>query len=112
MNPRKALLRAYKEEKRTPGIYAVRCERTGQAFVGATENVATRQNGVWFSLRLGSHPNARLQGAWNAHGEASFAFEVLETIDDDGLEPRGRALRLADRRKHWCEVLNAVDLVR
>ncbi len=112
MTPRKALLRAYKEEKPQPGVYAVRCARTGQAFVGATENVGTRQNGVWFSLKLGSHPNARLQGAWNTHGEAAFAFEVLETIDDAGLEPKGRALRLADRRKHWCETLNAVDLVR
>jgi len=112
MNSRKALLRAYKEEKPRPGVYAVRCGRTGQAFVGGTENVATRQNGVWFSLRLGSHPNARLQGAWNAHGETAFAFEVLETIDAEGLEPKGRALRLADRRKHWCEALNAVDLVR
>lgn len=112
MNSRKALLRAYKEERPTPGVYAVRCGRTGQAFVGGTENVATRQNGVWFSLRLGSHPNARLQGAWNAHGETAFAFEVLETVDAEDLEPKGRALRLADRRKHWCEVLNAVDLVR
>ncbi|PXA85270.1 hypothetical protein DMC25_02995 [Caulobacter sp. D4A] len=112
MNSRKALLRAYKEEKPTPGVYAVRCGRTGQVFVGGTENVATRQNGVWFSLRLGSHPNARLQGAWNAHGETAFAFEVLETIDDAGLEPKGRALRLADRRKHWRQALNAVDLVR
>lgn len=112
MTPRKALLRAYKEQKAQPGIYAVRCQRTGQAFVGGTENLSTRQNGIWFALRLGSHPNARLQGAWSAHGPDAFAFEILEAVDDEGLEAKGRALRLADRRRHWCDALGAVDLVR
>lgn len=112
MNTRKALLRAYKETKVQSGVYAVRCTRTGQAFVGGTQNIATRRSGVWSALRLGSHPNARLQGAWNAHGETAFAFEVLETVDDEGLEPKGRELRLADRRRHWCQALGAVDLVR
>jgi hypothetical protein len=110
MSGRKALLREYKERKVEAGIYAVRCVPTGQAWVGATPDLSTRQNGVWFSLRLGSHRDRSLQAAWNAHGADAFAFEAVEAVDVAGLDHAMRASRLKDRRAHWIETLNAAGL--
>jgi hypothetical protein len=111
MSGRKALLRDYKERKVAAGIYAVRCTTTGEVWVGATPDLSTRQNRVWFSLRLGSHQEPTLQAAWNAHGADALAFEAVESIDGEGLDNFGRASRLKDRRDHWIETLNAKGLL-
>lgn len=110
MSERKALLRAYKERKVEAGVYAVRCIATGQAWVGATPDLSTRQNGVWFSLRMGTHRERDLQASWNRHGAESFVFEAVETIDVEGLDRFGRDSRLKDHRAHWVEALNAAGL--
>lgn len=111
MSDRKALLRAYKERKVEAGIYAVRCLVTGQAWVGATADLSNRQNGIWFSLRLGSHRDKSLQAAWNTHGAEAFAFEGVEAIDVEGLDRFGRDSRLKERREHWIAALNATGLM-
>ena len=112
MPERKALLRAYKERKVEAGIYAVRCMASGEVWVGATQDLSNRRNGVWFSLRLGSHREKSLQAAWNAHGADAFAFEPVETVDAEGLDRFGRDSRLRDRREHWIAALNAKGLNR
>lgn len=111
MSERKALLRAYKERKVEAGIYAVRCLAAGQAWVGATADLSNRQNGIWFSLRLGSHRDKSLQAAWNTHGAEAFAFESVEAIDVEGLDRFGRDSRLKERREHWITALNATGLM-
>lgn len=110
MSGRDALLRAYKERKVEAGVYAVRCAATDEVWVGATPDLSTRQNGIWFSLRLGSHREPTLQTAWNIHGADRFAYETVETVDLDGLDTFGRASRLKDRRAHWIETLGARGL--
>jgi hypothetical protein len=110
MNGRKALVRDYKDRKIEPGIYAVRCVATGEAWVGSTRELATRQGGIWFSLRQGSHRELTLQAAWKAHGEAAFVFETLEVIDDEGMGDLGRSSALAERRAAWREALGARGL--
>jgi hypothetical protein len=110
MSVRKALLREYKERKVEAGIYAVRCTATGEAWIGATPELSTRQNRIWFSLRLGSHREPSLQAAWNAHGADAFIFEPVEAIDTEGLDSFGRASRLKERRAHWIQTLNAKGL--
>lgn len=110
MAGRKAMLRAYKERKVEAGVYAVRCMASGEVWVGATPDLSTRQSGVWFTLRLGSHREPTLQAAWNAHGSEAFVFETVETIDAEGLDGFGRASRLKDRRDHWVGTLGARGL--
>lgn len=112
MNGRKALVRDYRDRKVEAGIYAVRCSATGEAWVGATPDLATRQNGLWFSLRHGSHAEKTLQTAWTEHGEAAFAFEPLEAIDDETLGPLGRSSLLKERRAAWIEAMGARGLNR
>jgi hypothetical protein len=111
-NNRRALVREYKEREVRAGVYAVRCASTGAVWVGGAPDVSTRQNGVWFSLRMGGHTCASLQAAWKTHGEAAFAFEVLEVLDDKTLERLGKASLLAERRQHWLTTLNAEGLLR
>src|SRR5579862_6374078 len=94
---RRQVVRDYKERKVPQGIFAVRCAVTGQAWVGQSRNLAQQQNGIWFSLRQAGHPNPALRAAWAAHGEAAFAFEVLETIEDEGLSAYGRDNLLKER---------------
>lgn len=110
MSGRKALLRAYKERKVEAGVYAVRCLASGEVWVGATPDLSSRQSGVWFSLRQGSHREPTLQAAWNTHGADAFVFEPIETIDAEGLDAFGRTSRLKDRRAHWIGTLSARGL--
>lgn len=104
---RKALLADYRERKPRPGVFAVRCTSTGEAWVQSAPNLDNRQAGIWFALRLGSHPNKALQAAWAAHGEAAFAFEALEAVEADDLSAYALASRLKDRERHWREALGA-----
>lgn len=111
-NDRRALVRDYKEREVRAGIYAVRCAPTGEVWVGGAPDVATRRNGLWFTLRMGGHNRASLQAAWNVHGEDAFVFDVLEVLDDKTLERLGKASLLAERRAHWLAALNAEGLLR
>ena len=103
---RKELTREYGVRKQTPGVFAVRAP--GHVWISTTRNLATAQNGVWFSLRQGSHINRELQAAWNARGEAAFSFEILEEIADDNPELVG--LLLKERDAQWRAELGAKKL--
>jgi hypothetical protein len=104
---RKALLAAYKEQKPRPGVFAVRCTATGQAWVQAAANLANCRNGVWFPLKIGSHPNKVLQAQWKAHGQGAFVFEELEALEEDDLTGWELTSKLKSRERHWREALNA-----
>jgi hypothetical protein len=108
---RRQAVRDYKDRKVPAGIYAVRCVVTGEAWVGQSPNLAQQQNRIWFGLKQGGFPNRGLQAVWTAQGEAALSFEVLETIDDEGLAAFGRASLLKDRDAHWREVLGASKIV-
>jgi group I intron endonuclease len=68
--------------ERKPGIYLIKCAFNGKTYVGSTKNVKQR---IWdhqSALRRGKHANSHIQNAWNAYGEGSFTFEVLEYVED------------------------------
>jgi hypothetical protein len=102
---KKALSREYKERKLSPGIFAVRCTGTDAVWVAATRNLDKQQNSLWYQLRTGMHFNKAMQAAWNSHGEASFAYEVLEEIEGD--DPGMVGLVLKEREAHWRKTLDA-----
>ncbi len=103
---RRALTAAWKERKARPGVFAVRCTATGETWIGRSAELANRQNSVWFSLRLGSHPNRAMLAAWKAHGEAAFAYEELEALDPD-LEGWLLEQALKDAVAAWRDRLGA-----
>lgn len=103
---RKAAVAAYKERKAAPGIYLVRCLASGESWAGQAPDLSTIWNRVWFTLRHGGHRARSLQAAWNTHGEAAFAFEEVERLDEKALEA-GRERVMKARLAHWCAELGA-----
>jgi hypothetical protein len=80
---RRLIAHDFKERKVPQGIFAIRCAPTGEAWVGSSPNLAAAQNSLWFQLRGGRYRNTALQSAWQQHGEAAFALEVVEQFADD-----------------------------
>ena len=103
---RKRAIQEFKERKPALGVYSVRCAATGKVWVDASRNLAATQTGLWFMLRQGGHINRALQAEWNAHGEESFQFEILEQLEED-LAPMAAADELKRRKKHWLAQLSA-----
>ena len=101
---RREAARQFKERKSSPGIFALRCGTTGKSWVDSTPNLAAAQNGQFFQLRQRLHRNKELQAEWDAQGEASFRFEVLETLPEDTPPLNLRDL-LAERKRAWAEQL-------
>ena len=99
---RKEAIREYKERKTERGICAIRCTATGSVWVESSLNLGASRNGTFFALRAGLHRDKTLQAEFNAHGEAAFAFDILEVLPEDV-----DALNLRDvlkqRRLHWVE---------
>jgi len=80
---RKAAKDLYKQRKVSAGVYAVRCEPSGQIWVGQASNVDSVRNRFWFMLRGGNHQERSMQEAWSVYGSDGFAFEILERVDED-----------------------------
>jgi hypothetical protein len=106
---RKEAIRKFKEHKAPQGAFAIRCAASGRVWVGSSNNLDAIRNRTWFTLRHGSHPESSLQSEWNRHGEQSFAYEVLEQLDDDA-----HALEIADllsaAKAAWIERLGAAPI--
>jgi len=65
-----------------PGVYRIRNLKTGKIYVGGTTQTFSERWGQHKSkLESGTHANHGLQSDWNTHGEAGFAFEVLEPTE-------------------------------
>ena len=107
---KRALAEAYRERKRSPGVFAVRCTATGQVWTGATPNLDAQKNSIWFGLRTGGHRNAALAAAWRAHGPDALEYEVLERLDAEKLSQIGLQDALKERARHWKQTLSAEAL--
>jgi len=106
---RKAALAAYKERKSVAGVYRIRCEATGETWVGHWPDVGAIRTRQWFTLRQGAHPNRALLEAWRQHGEAQFHFEVLERLEEQA-SAYLRDATLKERAAHWRRELAAQAL--
>ena len=96
----------YKERKPQPGIYAVKCEVSGQIWVGATPTLNSIQNRIWFGLRMGNSPHRLMQQAWAEHGDGQFSWIELERLEGEEI---GYILdaKLSDRARFWRTHFNA-----
>jgi hypothetical protein len=107
---RKQALQEYKSRTPARGAFAVRCVSTGRVWVGASPNLDAARNRIWFTLRSGNHRDRALQTEWNSHGEASFLFEVVETLDPD-VPPIALSDLLKERKSHWAARFAASTLL-
>jgi hypothetical protein len=104
---RKAAVAAWKERKAPTGIYALRCRPTGQIWVGRSTDLEAAERRLGFALRMGSTPHRSLRAAAIEHGEAAFAFEIVERFEDDDSSPDFIRSRLKTRIRHWQSELGA-----
>ncbi|WP_038365164.1 GIY-YIG nuclease family protein [Bosea sp. UNC402CLCol] len=103
---KKAAVAAYKERKTAAGIYLLRCEPSGQRWVGRATDLGSIENRLRFTLRHRSHTHRGLQAAWDAHGPEAFRLEELERLDEESLAyVRDRLLK--ERFGHWLAKLGA-----
>lgn len=63
-------------------IYRITCSANQKFYIGSTVNKAQRWARHRKQLRDGTHPNKHMAAAWAKYGEATFIFEVLESVDD------------------------------
>lgn len=61
-------------------IYRITCTANGKFYIGSTVNKAQRWARHRKQLRDGTHPNKHMLASWQAHGEITFVFEVLEDV--------------------------------
>lgn len=101
---RKAALRAYKERKPRPGIYAVRHIASGRAWAGAAKDLDTTRNGLWHVLEDRRHLDRSLQAEWDRHGSEAFEYVILEVIAGD-LAPFVLKETLKERQAEWARRL-------
>jgi hypothetical protein len=108
---RKAAIREFKERTPSRGIFAIRCDASGRAWVGASPNLQAAENSLFFALRHASHRERSLQDEWTARGESAFHFDVVETLDEDTSPMLVNDLLKAKQRE-WVERLGARALLR
>ena len=82
-----------------PGIYRIDGPN-GKVYVGSAKNISKRLIDHKRRLRSGGHVNQKLQNAWNAYGEESFTFHVMELVYDKR--------QLIEREQFWIDYLDAV----
>jgi group I intron endonuclease len=74
------------------GVYVIRCEPTGNEYVGASVHIVKRIREHFYRLEKGVHRNRRLQHAYNDYGKDSFSSKVLLYCDPSNLEMYGNRL--------------------
>lgn len=80
-----SLTRFFKGLPECAGIYAIRHVESDRRYIGSTNNLRRRLPEHVRRLRKGAHETPHLQYAFNKHGEAAFALDVLETCLDAAL---------------------------
>lgn len=91
------------EEKVISGVYQIRNTKNQKIFITSGRNIY-RLNGVKFELNIGSYRNKLLQNEWKEYGENAFAFEILESFEEDG-NHKGVTKRLKTLEKEWIDRL-------
>jgi group I intron endonuclease len=74
------------------GVYVIRCEPTGEEYVGESVHIIKRLREHFYRLEKGVHRNRRLQHAYNDYGKDSFSSKVLLYCDPINLEMYGNGL--------------------
>jgi len=64
------------------GIYKIVNKVTGKYYVGSSKDINSKYKGRWvthkYMLNSKTHPNIRLQRAWNKYGSENFVWEIVE----------------------------------
>ena len=110
MNNRKKRLKEDYKQTHTPmGIYQIRCLANGKVLLGASLNLPGILNSNRFQLKIGKHPNKRLQADWSRFGSEKFSFEILDELTaTEGVDHDYRQ-DLASLEELWLDKLQPYD---
>lgn len=76
-----------KQALRLVTTYAIKCERTGHVYVGATKDFFRRWGAHVWMLNKGDHSNPDLQALYDTWGEDAFTISIVQHLDStEGLE--------------------------
>lgn len=64
------------------GIYRISCSQDPRSYIGSSNNIERRWKDHKRQLDAGTHKNKKLQLDWDAYGDESFTFNILEETDD------------------------------
>lgn len=78
---RKEMMRAYKEQKQTGGVYVIRNTVTGRVLLQTAPNIAGAKHRFEFAQATNSCVHHALEADWKNYGSAVFIFEILETLE-------------------------------
>lgn len=68
------------------GIYCITCEVNNQNYIGSSKDIYKRVVKHYSNLRLGNHPNKRLQADYNKYGIDKFKVNILEETNENLFE--------------------------
>lgn len=81
ISSKKALKAQYKNRMVVGGVFCIRCEAAGEAWIRATTDMQGSKNRFAFSSSTNFCPEACMAQAWKQYGASAFSFEVLEEIE-------------------------------
>ena len=100
-NQRKALIEAYKLALPPMGVFSITNRANGKMLIDQSANVTAAFNRHRMELRLGTHRNKPLMEDWRTYGEANFAFDVLQTIEERAEPDFNYNAELASALTNW-----------
>jgi hypothetical protein len=78
---RKDLLREFREQGETGGVYALRNTTNGKRLILSTNTISKAQSQLDFAKATGSCVHPLLADDWKKLGADAFALEILETLE-------------------------------
>lgn len=65
------------KRNKLPGVYCIRCKKTGRRYIGSSCDLPRRLENHFSALRRGVHVNRFLQRAWDKYSASEFEFFTL-----------------------------------
>lgn len=100
---KKSARRSIEQIMPVAGVYTIKNMTNGKMFVCATLNLKTMDS-KRFQLKQGLFQNAELQSDWQALGESSFTFDVLESLQTPS-DGTSQTEQLYEMEKKWLTQL-------
>ena len=108
-----AAKKAYKETRRTMGVYAIKNSANNKVYVGFSTDVQAMINRHKAELNFGSHRNTELMSEWRLFGELSFEFGILDELEYDENAQTNSVEELRTLHEMWMRKIEETeDLVR
>ncbi|MFD0698992.1 GIY-YIG nuclease family protein [Paenibacillus sp. GCM10027628] len=102
-NKRKELLEEYKQIKTYMGAIKITNKADGKIYVDSYPNLKNKWMTIQAQLDMGRFANSQLQKDWKELGAETFAYEVLEEKEADGVADVRWEVKQMEKR--WLEKL-------